>query len=204
MDTTKPRILLHVCCATCTPYVLKLLAKDFTPTIYYYNPNIHPYEEYQKRKLDVEGYVRSLGFDFIEGEYDPDRWRYVTKGLETEPEGGVRCEICFKVRMNQIALYSVLNGFEWFATTLTVSPHKNSHLINRICQDLAKDYKINFYQADFKKHEGYKISLQMAKNLDFYRQNYCGCYYSLKQTEERKRTSEEVSRQSQQIVSPTN
>ncbi len=204
MKNKKEKILLHSCCATCSPYVIKVLTKDFRPTIYYYNPNIHPYEEYLRRRLDIEGYVRSIGLDFIEGEYDKYRWDYMTQGLEHELEGGARCEICFKLRLNKVALYAVNNGFKWFATTLTVSPHKNSRLINRICEELAEDYGINYYKADFKKHDGFKISVRMAKELDFYHQDYCGCLPSLKQVRERKRMREEVAHQSHQIVSPSN
>jgi len=204
MKDKKEKILLHSCCATCSPYVIKVLTKDFRPTIYYYNPNIHPYEEYLRRRLDIEGYVRSIGLDFIEGEYDKYRWDYMTQGLEHELEGGARCEICFKLRLNKVALYAVNNGFKWFATTLTVSPHKNSRLINRICEELAEDYGINYYKADFKKHDGFKISVRMAKELDFYHQDYCGCLPSLKQVRERKRMREEVAHQSHQIVSPSN
>lgn len=204
MKTEKEDILLHVCCATCSPHVIKVLSNDFRPTIYYYNPNIHPHEEYLRRRLDIEGYVRSLGLDFIEGDYDAYRWHYITSGLEHEHEGGARCEICFKMRLNKVALFAVENGFKWFATTLTVSPHKNSRIINRVCQDLAEDYGINYYKADFKKHDGFKISLRMAKELDFHRQHYCGCVHSSKETKERKRVQEEIARQSHQIVSPTN
>jgi len=204
MKEKKEPLLLHVCCATCTPYVLKVVSKEFTPTIYFYNPNIHPYDEYLKRRLDIEGYIRSLNLEFIEGEYDADRWCYMTQGLEHEPEGALRCEICFKMRLNEVARYAARNGFTWFATTLTVSPHKNSRVINRIGRELAEDYGIQFYRADFKKNDGFKLSLKMAKTLDFYRQSYCGCFHSRKEASERKHLSEEISRQTQQMVSPTN
>jgi len=200
----KEKILLHVCCATCSPYVIRVLSREYIPTIYYYNPNIQPYDEYFKRRLDIEGYVRSLDLDFVEGAYDPHRWEYICAGLEHEPEGGARCEICFKMRLKKVALYAVENGFDWFATTLSVSPHKNSKIINRIGKDLAEDYGLNFYQADFKKHDGFKISNQMAKELDFYRQDYCGCQYSLTESHQKHLRDEEIARQSEQIVSPLN
>ena len=110
----KEKILLHVCCAPCSPYVIKVLSEKYIPTIYYYNPNIHPYEEYYKRKLDIEGYVRSLGLDFVEADYDDERWNFMTMGLEKEHEGGVRCDICFKVRLNMAALYASRHGFPDF------------------------------------------------------------------------------------------
>ncbi|MBU1863799.1 MAG: epoxyqueuosine reductase QueH [Candidatus Omnitrophica bacterium] len=204
MKQHKEKILLHVCCATCSSYVIKVMAREFIPTIYYYNPNIHPFEEYLKRRLDIEGYVRSLGLDFIEGDYEPDRWQFFAEGLKHEPEGGARCEICFRMRLNHVVLYAVQHDFQWFATTLTVSPHKKSGIINRIGKELAEDYDLNFYQSDFKKHDGFKISVKMAKELDFYRQDYCGCIPSYEQSRERKRTREEITRQTQQIVSPTN
>ena len=204
MALTKPKILLNVCCATCAAYVIKVLSREFEPVVYFYNPNIQPYEEYFRRRIDVEGYVRSLGFDFIEGEYDSGRWEYMTEGLEHEVEGGLRCNICFKMRLNHVALFAAQNGFEIFTTTLTVSPHKNSAMINRIGSELAKLYDLQFYVADFKKHDGFKISIRMAKELDLYRQNYCGCIPSLRQTKERKRVREESVRQSKQILAPTN
>ena len=204
MSEEKEKILLHVCCAVCSPYVIKVLSQKYVPTIYFYNPNIHPFEEYLKRRLEVEAYVRSLGLDFIDGEYDIHKWYDITSGLDKEPEGGVRCEICFKIRMNRVVLYAINNGFSIFATTLTVSPHKNSRVINHVCKELAQDYGIRFYKADFKKNDGFKISSRMAKELDFYYQDYCGCFPSLEQSRERRRTREETLRQSQQIASPTN
>lgn len=204
MQPTKPKLLLHVCCATCSPYVLKIISEEFEPTIFYYNPNIYPREEYIKRRLDIEGYGRSLGFDFIDFDYDHTRWRYMTSGLEHDHEGGKRCDICFRMRLNKAALYAATNSFEWFATTLTVSPHKNSKVINRIGREFAEDYGLNFYDADFKKKDGAKKSFQMARELGFYRQDYCGCLYSLQETKERHRLREETEKQSRQILSPIN
>jgi predicted adenine nucleotide alpha hydrolase (AANH) superfamily ATPase len=200
----QPKILLHVCCATCSPYVLKILSKEFEPTVYFYNPNIHPREEYQRRLLDIEGYVMSLGYSFIDAVYDEERWHYMVSGLEHDHEGGKRCVICFQMRLNKVALYAAVNGFKWFATTLTVSPHKNSKVINRICRELAQDYGLNFYDADFKKQDGAKISFKMARDLDFYHQDYCGCIHSLYETRERHRLRDESARQSRQMGSPIN
>ncbi len=204
MPVKKPRILLHACCSSCSPYVLRELMREFKPVVFYYNPNIHPFEEYLRRRLDLEGYVRSLGIEFIEDEYDDDRWFYLTSGLEHLPEGGERCYICFRMRLNRTALYAAMNGFEWFATTLTVSSHKNSQVINKIGRELANDYGINFLNRDFKKRDGSKISVKMAKEFGFYRQNYCGCVYSYAEAEKKRRMKDEDKKYSIQIISPEN
>mgnify|MGYP006294459091 CR=1 FL=1 len=204
MNIVKPKLLLHVCCSSCSPFVIQRLSQEFEPTVYFYNPNIHPYEEYIKRRLDIEGHVRSLGIDFVEDEYDDGRWYYMTQGLEREHEGGHRCSICFRMRMNRAALYAAVNSFEWFATTLTISPHKNSRVINRICREIAQNYGLNFYEADFKKKDGSKKNYKMARDLDFYRQNYCGCIYSFEESREKRRLRDETFRQSRQMISPTN
>jgi len=200
----KPKILLHVCCATCSPYVLKTLSKEFEPTIYYYHPNMQPTDEYRRRLLVVVGYVLSLGYEFIDAAYDDERWFFMSSGLEDDHEGGKRCSICFRMRMNKVALYAAVNGFKWFATTLTVSPHKNSKLINRTCRELARDYGLNFYDVDFKKKDGAKISFKMSRELGFYHQDYCGCVYSLQERRETHRLREEAERQSRQMSSPVN
>jgi predicted adenine nucleotide alpha hydrolase (AANH) superfamily ATPase len=204
MQGKKPKLLLHVCCSSCSPYVLKTLSQDFEITIFYYNPNIQPYEEYLKRRLDIEGYVRSLGIDFFEGEYEDLRWHYMAEGLENEHEGGARCLICFRMRANKVAFVAATHGFEWFATTLTVSPYKNSRVINRICRELAADYGINFYDADFKKKDGSKLNFALVRELGFYRQDYCGCLYSLEEARVRRQEREELQKQTDQIISPVN
>ncbi len=200
----KKQILLHTCCASCSPYVISVLQREFEPTIYYYNPNIHPFEEYLKRRLDLEAYVRSQGLSFIEGEYDDTHWRYLQRGLEHEPEGAERCYGCFRMRLNRTALYAATHGYEWFTTTLTVSPYKNSTLINKVGKELARNYGINYLDRDFKKNDGAKKSHELAKKLDFYRQKYCGCDFSLIESKERKRIKEESSHQATQVVSPNN
>jgi predicted adenine nucleotide alpha hydrolase (AANH) superfamily ATPase len=198
----KEKILLHACCAPCSPHVIKTLRQDYDPTIYFYNPNIYPASEYEKRRLEVEGYVRSLGLAFFAGEYDANRWHYITNGLENEREGGARCEICFTMRLNQIACFAAAHKFKWFATTMTVSPHKNSRLINRICRHLARDYQINFLDVDFKKNDGFKISMHMAKELDFYCQKYCGCMHSLRDSREYDDTREDIFQETRNMRLP--
>ena len=154
--------------------------------------------------MDIEAYARINGIEFFEGSYDYSRWHYVTEGLEKEPESGFRCEICFNMRLNQVARYAAVNDFEWFATTLTISPHKNSRLVNRIGKHLAEDYGINFYKADFKKNNGFHKTVSLSKEMGFYRQNYCGCVYSCNESRKRRQHREEMERQAEQIISPCN
>lgn len=182
----RPRMLVHVCCSVCACHVIELLSREFEPVIFYYNPNIHPHEEYLKRKKDIELFAEKNGIEFIEGPYDEKRWFYITEGLDKLPEGGARCDICFNIRLNQTARYAALNGIEWFTTTLTVSPHKNSRVINRIGKHLAEDYGLMFYKADFKKQNGFKKTIELAKERGFYRQDYCGCRFSYYESTERR------------------
>ena len=174
----KKRLLLHTCCAPCSPYVIELLQGEFEVSAFFYNPNIHPLEEYQLRLKEMEQFCKNVGVELIIGSYDVDQWFQVTKGMENEKEGGKRCELCFTMRLDKSACIAQKNDFQHFATTLTVSPHKNAMVINQLGHELQKKYRATFYEADFKKHDGFKKSCELSKKHGFYRQNYCGCMYS--------------------------
>jgi predicted adenine nucleotide alpha hydrolase (AANH) superfamily ATPase len=175
---SKPGILLHVCCGTCSLHPYLLLRKDFNVTFFFYNPNIHPVKEYFKRLEGVITVSKTYSVPLITGEYEIKKWFRLTKNLKDEPEGGNRCTVCFKMRLENAAKTAKKLGFDFFGTTLTVSPHKNQKVINSIGLEIGALKKINFYQADFKKKDGFKKTVQLSKNLNLYRQNYCGCIYS--------------------------
>lgn len=175
----KPRLLLHSCCAPCSSYVITYLYDYFDITILYYNPNIHPYEEYKKRKDEQIRLISNFkGVKIIDCDYDNDIYNEVIKGLENEPERGSRCTKCFYLRLNKTGEIAKKNNFEYFGTTLTVSPYKNAKLLNEIGEDISKKYDIKWLYSDFKKNDGYKKSIELSKKYDLYRQDYCGCIYS--------------------------
>lgn len=170
----KPKLLLHVCCAPCATYAIETLKEVFELAAYFYNPNIHSEEEYRLRLENL----KKLGVTFVEGKYDIDVWFNATKGYESEPEGGARCEICYRLRMEEAARFAKENNFAFFATTLTISPHKNARIINSIGGELSKKYGVKFYSADFKKKNGFKKSVELSRKHGLYRQRYCGCVFS--------------------------
>lgn len=174
----KPKLLLHSCCAPCSSYVITYLKDYFNITIFYYNPNISPKEEYEKRKREQIRLIKKLGVSFLDCDYDNDKYEEVICGLENEPERGKRCTKCFNLRLGYTAEEAQKNNFDFFGTTLTVSPYKNSDLINEIGEKLEKKYNIKWLYSDFKKKEGYKKSIELSKKYNLYRQNYCGCIYS--------------------------
>lgn len=183
----KKKILLQSCCAPCSTAVIERLAQEFDITILYYNPNIYPEEEYIKRKNEELKYIEILhqtkpeiNIDFMDCDYDNITFYNAVKGLENEREGGARCAVCFKVRLEKTAMLANQNGYDVFGTTLTVSPHKNAELINAIGKALEKEYGIMFLESNFKKQNGYKRSVELAKENNLYRQNYCGCEFALK------------------------
>lgn len=182
LDNKRPNLLLHSCCGPCSSYVLEYLSKYFDITCFFYNPNISPYEEYilrlneQKRLLNE--FKFSSDINFIDGEYNNKAFINAVKGFELEPEGGKRCEVCFRLRMSKTAKLAKDLNFDYFATTLTVSPHKDATLINTIGKELEAKYNINYLISDFKKRNGYKRSIEICRELDIYRQTYCGCLYS--------------------------
>ncbi len=178
---TRPKLLLHSCCGPCSSSVLELLTKYFDIDVLYYNPNIYPESEFIKRKEEQEKLLKKLGknINFIEGKYDYNLYKETIKGLENEVEGGPRCKVCINMRMEETAKYAKEKGYDFFTTTLSVSPHKNSKMINEIGYDLQDKYNIPYLYSDFKKKDGYKRSIILSKEYDLYRQDYCGCEYSL-------------------------
>ena len=162
----KPSILLHSCCGPCSSSVIDTLKDYFTITVLYYNPNIEPKDEYEKRKQEQIRLIKELGYvNYLDCDYDNDSFLEVAKGLEGEKEGGLRCPKCFYLRMNKIALIAKENNFEYFGTTLTVSPHKNSQIINEIGRQIEEETKIKYLFSDFKKHNGYLKVLNYQKNI---------------------------------------
>lgn len=177
---TKKTILLHSCCAPCSSYVLSVLKDYFDITVLYYNPNISPFSEYNKRKEEQIRLIKELDWNikFIDCDYDNDLYEKVIKGLEQEPEGGKRCLKCFELRLDETARLASEKGFDYFCSTLTVSPYKNSTIINNIGVNLMHKYNVKWLYSDFKKEDGYKKSIILSHQYNLYRQNYCGCIYS--------------------------
>ncbi|HHX56750.1 MAG TPA: epoxyqueuosine reductase QueH [Clostridiales bacterium] len=177
-----PTLLLHSCCAPCSSYVLEYLSEYFNIIILFYNPNIMPFDEYNRRLEEQKRLVSEMktrnSVEIIEGEYNIDDFLDVVKGLEDEPEGGARCEKCFRLRLNESAVFAKRLGADYFTTTLTVSPHKNSQIINAIGNEVSEKFGVEYLQSDFKKRNGYKRSIELAKQYDLYRQDYCGCVYT--------------------------
>lgn len=175
-------LLLHSCCAPCSSYVISYLADYFNITVFYYNPNISEEDEYKKRVNEQKRLIKLLDtkypVKFIEGDYENNLYETVIDGLRCEPERGARCTKCFELRLDKTAKLASDMNFDYFCTTLTVSPHKNSKLINEIGLNLENKYKIKYLPSDFKKKDGYKQSIELSKKYDLYRQNYCGCKYS--------------------------
>ena len=179
----KKKILIHACCAPCSSEVIDFLKDIFDITILYYNPNIYPQEEYEKRYDQFT--LLPYQFDLIKGKYEDDKYYEAIKGYEDLGEFSQRCYKCFYFRMEECAKIAKENHFDYFTTTLSISPYKNSKWINEIGYELEKKYNVNYLYSDFKKQEGYKKSIELSKEYGLYRQEYCGCVYSLKESEER-------------------
>lgn len=177
-----PKVLLHSCCAPCSSYVIECLSNYFDLTILYYNPNISPIEEYEKRKKEQKRLIGKIPkihkLDMIDCDYDNDLYELAIKGLEKEPERGNRCSVCFRLRLEKTAKIAKELSYDYFGTTLTVSPYKNSIVINDIGLSLEEQYQIPFLISDFKKRNGYKRSIELSNQHGLYRQDYCGCQYS--------------------------
>ena len=178
--SNKPKLLLHVCCAPCATYPIKLLQEEYEVELLFYNSNIQPEEEYRARLKEARQYAHKLGVKLHELDYDADMWFRAVRGLESEPEGGCRCEVCYRIRLGRTARFAVAGGFDKFTTTLSISPHKDTRAINKIGRMIGGMYMLDFYAADFKKNDGFKKSTQMSEESGLYRQNYCGCVYSKK------------------------
>ncbi|MBP3461338.1 MAG: epoxyqueuosine reductase QueH [Bacilli bacterium] len=176
------KLLLHSCCAPCSSYVLEYLAKYFKITIFYYNPNISLKEEFDKRLKEQIRLINEMEtvnkIDIIEGLYENDKYEKLIKGLENEKEGGNRCFKCYRLRMEETAKLATKLNYDYFTTTLSISPYKNATKLNEIGEELEKEYDIKYLYADFKKKNGYKRSIELSKKYNLYRQNYCGCIYS--------------------------
>ncbi len=177
-------LLLHTCCAPCSSAVLERLANFFKITIFYYNPNITNKDEYDKRVLEVKKFISEFKtkypISFIEGKYDPASFFSISNGLENEPERGRRCYKCYKLRLEETARVASSLGYRNFCTTLTLSPYKNSNWLNEIGSELDKKYESNYLYSDFKKKNGYKRSIELSHEYNLYRQDYCGCIFSLR------------------------
>ena len=184
-------LLMHACCAPCSSACLERLGNYFDISILYYNPNITDKDEYLKRveeiKKFISGFKTKYPIKLIEGRYDPKEFFEIAKGLEDEPERGKRCFKCYKLRLNETAKVAEENNFDYFCTTLTLSPYKNATWLNEIGEDLNNNYNSTYLYSDFKKKNGYKRSIELSKEFDLYRQDYCGCVYSLRDEIERKK-----------------
>jgi len=185
-NVQKPALLLHSCCGPCSTSVIERLTDEFEITVFYYNPCITDEDEYRLRKDTQMRFIKMFNEEnagktriyFREGDYRPGDFLKAVKGLETEPEGGARCSVCFEQRLQKTAEMASLIGCDYFGTTLTVSPHKNYRLVSEIGRRLAMYYSLSFLDRDFKKKDGFKRSIELSKKYDLYRQNYCGCIYS--------------------------
>jgi len=186
----RPSLLIHSCCAPCSSYVLEYLSRFFDITIYYYNPNISPESEYLRRLEEQERLIREMNADgtsvhgqsdsvkLIRGSYENSKYREKIAGLENEPEGGLRCEKCFRLRLEEAAKKASELKSVFFTTTLSISPHKNAQLLNEIGEEMGRKYGVRYLLSDFKKKEGYKRSIELSAKYGLYRQDYCGCVYS--------------------------
>ncbi len=176
----KKTLLLHSCCAPCSSAVLERISKYFKITILFYNPNITDYSEYLKRKDELKRLIKEVGYDIevMDCDYDKDKFISMTLGLEDKKEGDIRCYKCYKLRLEKTALVAKENNFDYFTTTLSISPYKNSKWLNEIGKELSDKYKVNYLYADFKKKNGYKRSIELSNIYHLYRQDYCGCIYS--------------------------
>lgn len=182
-----PTLLLHSCCAPCSSYVLEYLSDYFAVTVLYYNPNIYPEEEFRHRADEQKRLIESLPskhpISFIEGRFDSREFYDAVRGLEHIPEGGERCHACFRLRLEETARIAAENRFDYFTTTLTISPLKNAAALNKIGEETASHFGIAWLPSDFKKKNGYKRSVELSEEYGLYRQDYCGCVFSKKERE---------------------
>ena len=193
-EDKRPSLLLHSCCGPCSSYVMEYLAQYFDITIFYYNPNISPAAEFQFRAEEQQRLIREmdLGVSFLLGKYEPERFFSLAKGHEAEPEGGERCFRCYELRLREAAETAKSLGMDYFTTTLSISPLKNAEKLNEIGGQLVKDYGVDYLYSDFKKRNGYKRSTELSREYGLYRQDYCGCVFSMR---ERRAQQEAAARQ---------
>ncbi|NCC01836.1 MAG: epoxyqueuosine reductase QueH [Clostridia bacterium] len=189
LDGRVPKLLLHSCCAPCSSYVLEYLSNYFEITVFYYNPNISPAEEYEKRVEEQQKFIMELPtkypIAFIAGKYEPERFYELAKGLEQLPEGGERCFKCYELRLREAAICAKNADFDYFTTTLSISPLKNAEKLNEIGENLGRQYSVSYLPGNFKKKNGYLRSVKLSAEYGLYRQDYCGCIYSKRDAEKR-------------------
>lgn len=178
LGNTKPALLLHSCCGPCSSYVLEYLTRYFDVTILFYGPNIQPETEYAKRLYYQREVLKRIPAKIMECDYDGGAFTAAARGLENEPEGGERCTACFRLRLEETAKRAAGGGFDWYCTTLTVSPHKDAERVNRLGAEAGEKYGVKWLPSDFKKRNGYLRSIRLAEEYGLYRQDWCGCEYS--------------------------
>lgn len=192
-DQPPKRLLLHSCCAPCSSYVIEYLSSYFSITVFYYNPNIYPEQEYGKRAEEQREFIRRFPAkypaQFLYGEFEPERFYEAVKGLEREKEGGERCFCCYQLRLEETAKMAKRLGMDYFTTTLSISPLKQAVKLNEIGEALSEEYGIPYLVSDFKKKNGYKRSVELSKEYGLYRQDYCGCIFSNMERERQKERS---------------
>lgn len=184
--SSKPRLLLHSCCGPCSSYVINYLKDYFDITVIYYNPNIEPKEEYIKRKNEQIRLIKELNLpnlNYLDCDYENEVYRQYVVGHENDLEGGNRCHLCYELRLKKTLDVALENNYEYFGTTLTVSPYKNAQILNQIGESLCKNSNIKWLYSDFKKKDGYKKSIELSKKYELYRQDYCGCLFSKRDTD---------------------
>ncbi len=178
MSDNKQKLLLHICCVGCGVYVSQLLKQDYDVTLFFYNPNIWPEEEYKKRETETGEIAKRYKLELVKGEYEHDKWLEAVRGHEKDPEKGERCLICYKFRLEAAAAMAKKLNCKYLAATLTTSPHKDASAINLIGEQAASRNGLKFLNKDFKKQDGFKKSSALSRELGLYRQNYCGCEFS--------------------------
>lgn len=195
LEHRRPRLLIHSCCAPCSSYVLEYLSNYFDITIYYYNPNIYPEEEYSRRIKEQQNLIAFMPLphpvQFRQGEYRPSDYYKQVKGFEAEAEGGKRCFLCYEMRLRKAAEFAAENGFDYFTTTLSISPHKNAQKLNELGMKAAEEYQVAYLPSDFKKKNGYQRSIMLSREYGLYRQDYCGCAYSRRKKTEQSLETED-------------
>ena len=188
-----PRLLLHSCCAPCSSYVIEYLTEYFEMTVFYFNPNIYPEEEFYKRIDEQCRFIDRIPvkhpIHFIGSDYRSEEFYAAVKGHEGDPEGGERCKICYRLRLEETARLAAREGFDYFTTTLSISPHKNAEWLNSIGAELTSEYKVPWLFSDFKKRNGFKRSTELCREYCIYRQDYCGCVFSKAESERRRGNS---------------
>ncbi len=190
----KPTLLLHACCAPCSSYVLEYLCEHFDITLLFYNPNISPRDEHELRYNELTRLVKDMGLEgkvgFARSEYEPERFLEIARGLENAPEGGERCKKCYALRLKKAAEIAARSGFDYFTTTLSISPYKNAEWLNEIGGEAADEAGVRYLYSDFKKRGGYRRSCELSVQFGLYRQDFCGCAYSKAERELKKRAEE--------------